>query len=492
MALRETRVENGLVRGIPCGWAGYTQYLGIPYAAPPVGELRWRAPQPAADWEGVRDCSRGSAICWQPTVGGEGSFYKREFYPVSEEKSEDCLYLNVWTPAQSTEEKLPVLFWIHGGGYRTGYGHSCHFDGEPFAKRGVILVTINYRLNVFGFMVHPELDAENEQGVSGNYGLLDQMFALEWVYRNIGAFGGDSEKITIAGQSAGAGSVQHLVSSPFMKTPIRGAIMQSGGGIRVLSRMNSNLKEAEAHTDLMAAFGVSSIEEARKIPAEELFRKAFACPGFPMGPVVDGAVVPESLSDIARKGGTKDIAYLIGFTGAEGLMAPSDREQVRKAMTAELGPEAAETYMADVPEDPEAFKAFAKDYTGEEMRVGIEAWGILQERFGRRPVYTYCFDRMLPGDDVGPFHASDLWYVFETFHRSWRPMTGKDFELSEACCSYWCNFVRNLDPNEAGLPRWEPMVKPGAFMELGEDIGMMEMPDRPRLAVRREAITKEV
>ena len=175
--MRETTVENGKIKGIPCGWPSITVFYGIPYAAPPVGDLRWKAPQPAVGWEGVRDCARASAKCWQLGVG-KGSFFEHEFYPYEEEMDEDCLYLNVWTPAQSTEERLPVIFWIHGGGFMTGYGHSAHFDGEHFARQGVILVTINYRLNIFGWMVHPELDAESPEGVSGIYGLLDLIAAL--------------------------------------------------------------------------------------------------------------------------------------------------------------------------------------------------------------------------------------------------------------------------------------------------------------------------
>ena len=227
--MRETTVENGKIKGIPCGWPSITVFYGIPYAAPPVGDLRWKAPQPAVGWEGVRDCARASAKCWQLGVG-KGSFFEHEFYPYEEEMDEDCLYLNVWTPAQSTEERLPVIFWIHGGGFMTGYGHSAHFDGEHFARQGVILVTINYRLNIFGWMVHPELDAESPEGVSGNYGLLDQIAALKWVSRNIRAFGGDPDNITIAGQSAGAACVQSLICSPLAKGLYAKAIMQSGGG----------------------------------------------------------------------------------------------------------------------------------------------------------------------------------------------------------------------------------------------------------------------
>ena len=176
--MRETRTETGRVRGVACGWPSITAFYGIPYAAPPVGGLRWRPPQPAAPWEGVRDCARPSARCPQLGVG-KGSFYEREFYPVEEPMDEDCLYLNVWTPAQEEGEKLPVIFWVHGGAFMTGYGHSAHFDGEPFARQGVILVTINYRLNIFAWMTHPQLSAESENHTSGNYGLLDQVAALE-------------------------------------------------------------------------------------------------------------------------------------------------------------------------------------------------------------------------------------------------------------------------------------------------------------------------
>ena len=273
--MRETVIETGRVQGIACGWPSITAFYGIPYAAPPVGELRWRPPRPAASWSGIRDCARPGPRCPQLGVG-KGSFYEREFYPVEEPMDEDCLYLNVWTPAQGTAEKLPVIFWVHGGAFMTGYGHSAHFDGEPFARQGVILVTINYRLNIFGWMVHPELSAESERHASGNYGLLDQLFALEWVRRNIAAFGGDPDNITVAGQSAGAMCVQALLTTPLTRGMIGKAVMQSGGGITAAPDMRfPSLAEAEERADL-SLLGVSSIAEARALPWQELLTTAMS------------------------------------------------------------------------------------------------------------------------------------------------------------------------------------------------------------------------
>ena len=302
--MRETRIETGAVRGVACGWPSITAYYGIPYAAPPVGELRWRAPQPAAVWEGVRDCARPSAKCPQLGVG-KGSFYEHEFYPVEERMDEDCLYLNVWTPAESAEERLPVIFWVHGGGFMTGYGHSAHFDGEHFARQGVILVTINYRLNIFGWMTHPELSAENERGISGNYGLLDQIYALEWTKRNIVAFGGDPENITIAGQSAGAASIQNLLTTPLTKGLVNKAILQSGGGTNFVPDMRyPSLADAEAAVDLNL-LGVSTIAEARALPWETLlerWKNSLPSKLIQRGPVVDGYVLPASLEAMAHAG----------------------------------------------------------------------------------------------------------------------------------------------------------------------------------------------
>ncbi len=491
--MRETAVETGAVRGVACGWPGVTAYYSIPYAAPPVGELRWRPPRPAAAWEGVRDCARPSARCPQAGVG-KGSFYEREFYPVEEEMSEDCLYLNVWTPAREAGEKLPVIFWIHGGAFMTGYGHSAHFDGEPFARKGVILVTVNYRLNIFGWMVHKELSAKSERGVSGNYGLLDQICALNWVRRNIAAFGGDPGNVTIAGQSAGAMCVQALVCSPLAEGLFQKAVMQSGGGVTAMPDMRfPALRDAESETDL-AALGVGSVAEARALPWEELLKRWLATmpgPAVRRTPVVDGWVVPAPLDELARAGKYSHVPCIIGGTSDEGIPPPCPTYGDFRAMTyGEYGRELGDRFLALCPE--EEYESYRKVWFAEHIRAAAEGWALLLERQKAAPAYVYRFDRKLPGDGMGAFHAADLWYVFQTFQRSWRPWTGEDYILARTCNTYWCNFARTGDPNGEGLPDWRPYTAAAPnTMELGERIGMTRLTEEPRIAFRRAFLTGE-
>jgi len=490
--MRETTVENGAVRGVACGWPSVTAFYGIPYAAPPVGELRWRPPQPAVSWTGVRDCARPSARCPQLGVG-KGSFYEREFYPVEEPMSEDCLYLNVWTPAQSADEKLPVIFWIHGGAFMTGYGHSAHFDGEPFARKGVILVTINYRLNIFGWMVHPELSAESERGVSGNYGLLDQLAALNWVRRNIAAFGGDPENITVAGQSAGGMCVQALLCSPLTEGLIAKAIMQSGGGVTPMPDMRfPALEEAERRASL-SALGVKSIAGARALSWEELLKRwlnTMPSPAVTRTPVVDGYVLPASLDEQAAAGSYRRVPCIIGGTSDEGVPPPCPDYAAFRTMTlGEYGPELGEKFLALCPEA--AYEDYKRAWFAEHIRAAAEGWALLHERQEAGPVYVYRLDRKLPGDGRGAFHAADLWYVFETFRRGWRPWTGADYELAAASNAYWCNFARAGDPNGDDLPVWTPYTSARPeTMELGERVGMIRLEDEPRLAFRREFLLR--
>ncbi|MBQ7247680.1 MAG: carboxylesterase family protein [Lachnospiraceae bacterium] len=486
--LRETVIETGRIMGVACGWPSITAYFGIPYAAPPVGELRWRAPQRAAAWEGVRDCARPSARCPQLGVG-RGSFYEKEFYPTDEPMDEDCLYLNVWTPAQSADEKLPVIFWVHGGVFLTGYGHSAHFDGESFARRGVILVTINYRLNIFGWMVHPELDAESEHGVSGNYGLLDQIAALEWVHRNINAFGGDPERVTIAGQSAGAMSIHTLLTTPLTRGLVSGAIMQSGGGVTPMPDMRyPSLAEAEAETDL-GLLGVSSIEEARRLPWRDLLdRWALVrhMPGLIRKPVQDGWVLPASLDEMAAAGDYRHVPCIIGFTSEEGIPAGRSYDEWHKLLAAEYGPEGAEEFAA-VTGGREGFEAYCRRHFTTHCRAAAEAWALLRERQGTGDTYIYCFNRRLPGDDMGAFHAADLWYVFWTLGRCWRPWTGADYELADACCGYWAGFAKSGRPQGVRLPGWRPYTaQDPAVMELGTRVGEIRLPEDPAVAYRRD------
>lgn len=485
--MRYTTIDAGQVRGVACGWPSITAYYGIPYAAPPVGELRWRPPQPVRPWEGVRDCARPGARCPQLGVG-PGSFYEREFYPVEEPMDEDCLYLNVWTPARSPDERLPVIFWVHGGAFMTGYGHSAHFDGEPFARQGVILVTVNYRLNIFGWMVHRELSAEGGHGSSGNYGLLDQLFALEWVRRNIAAFGGDPDSITVAGQSAGAMCVQTLLTTPLTEGKVRRAILQSGGGVTPLPDMRyPTLAEAEERTDL-SLLGVSSIAEARALPWQELLKRWIPNmynPGLIRTPVVDGWVLPDSLDSMAHAGNYRHVPCLIGYTAKEGIPAAPSYAVWKELLKHEYGPEKAGAFDA-LCGGEESFAQYGRDHFTIHCRAAAEAWALLREQQGSGPTYVYCLDRQLPGDDRGPFHASDLWYVFRTLNRCWRPWEKEDYWLAWACNTYWAQFAKTGVPQVERLPAWTPCTAASPLtMELGADIGMTELPSDPRVEFRK-------
>lgn len=487
--MRETKVENGFVRGVACGWPSITAYYGIPYAAPPVGELRWRPPQPAEAWQGVRDCARPAARC--PQLGVQkGGFYEKEFYPVEEEMDEDCLYLNVWTPAQTAEEKLPVIFWVHGGAFMTGYGHSAHFDGEHFARQNVILVTINYRLNIFGWMTHPELTAESEHNSSGNYGLLDQIAALGWVRRNIASFGGDPDNITIAGQSAGAMCIQALLTTPLTEKMVAKAIMQSGGGVTAAPDMRfPTLDEAERRTDL-SLLGVSSIAEARRLSWKELLERwAGSMPslGLTRTPVIDGWVLPDSLDNMARDGKYRQVPCIIGYTAKEGIPAAPSYSMWKKLLEKEYSAEAAAAF-DELCGGESGFEEYsAKHHFTDHCRAAAEGWALLLEQQKASPVYVYCIDRELPGDDMGPFHAADLWYVFKTFMRSWRPWTGTDFELARACNTYWAEFAKNGVPNGDRLPEWTAYTEAVPMtMRLGERIEMINMEENRRVDFRRD------
>ena len=491
--MREVMTENGLVRGAACGWPGSTVFWGIPYAAPPVGGRRWRAPEPAESWDGVRDCARPSPRCFQAGVG-KGSFYEREFYPVEEEMSEDCLYLNVWTPAQTGGERLPVIFWVHGGAFMTGYGHSAHFDGEHFARQGVILVTINYRLNVFGWMVHPELDRESGNGVSGNYGLLDQIAALKWVHRNIGAFGGDAGNLTIAGQSAGAACVQSLVCSPLARGLFSKVILQSGGGPAPFPDMEyPKLSEAEKK-DPLRALGVASIEEARALSGEELLaRWGQSMPGNEVQrtPVVDGYVLAESVTDTIRNGDTPECPCLIGYTAKEGLVFARNRAELEQLMRRAMK-RGAEEYLALCPKDGPEFPEYQKRMATELLQSAAESYALLRERQGKGDTYVYCLERELPGDDMGAFHAADLWYVFRTLMRAWRPWEAADYMLAYGCNTYWANFAKYGTPNgdrEPRLPVWTPYTAENPLtMRLDARLRMGEISRNPRVECRVRAM----
>ena len=330
MALRQTEIETGVVAGLPGRNTRLTVFRGIPYAAPPVGERRWRAPEPAEKWDGVYKAYYLDTGAPQ-LIEEETPFYRREFhYDLPQKISEDCLRLNVFTPAAQPGEKRPVMLYLHGGGFETGFSFEPEYDGEGLAKRGVVVVFADYRLGILGFLAHPELSAESG-GHSGNYGLMDQIFALHWVRRNIAAFGGDPDRITIFGQSAGAMSVMSLLCSPLVKAgDIVGAIPQSGGGYvndRVpFSYSFSPLEQAEAQGEaVLRAHGVDSIAAARALPVEELLAIQKAAAPARFWPCIDGLVLTRTIGRSIEAGEYQHVPILLGSNGDESGLDYEDK-----------------------------------------------------------------------------------------------------------------------------------------------------------------------
>lgn len=437
-------IEGGKIRGVWSETKKVAVYRGIPYAAPPVGDLRWKEPQPVKPWQGIRTVDKFGNAAYQ-AAHVDGDFYKKEFYWEGDPPySEDCLYLNVWTPAPGKPgKKLPVAMWIHGGAFYAGWGFEPEFDGETWAERGVVLVTINYRLGLFGFLAHPALSAESPNHVSGNYGLLDQIAALKWIVRNISQFGGDPDNITIFGQSAGAFSVQALVTSPLSKDIPSRAIIQSGGGISEMPLIsNAPLTEVENNgKKLMDWAGYTDLDKMRSASADEIFnlsqkymQEAHQFVFFT--PTIDKYVLLESFSDAALGGRISDIPYMIGGTRND------------------IGP------------------LGGSNVIGKFCLSRYENGG---------KAFAYQFARSLPGDSAGAFHSSELWYVFKTLKRSWRPFEKGDYELSDRMVEFWTNFARYGDPNGKNPKIWLPYTKenPGFMIfdvENGKAVARMGKP----------------
>ncbi len=430
MAINSIKISQGLVKGID--QIDYTLFKGIPYAKPPVGKRRFKAPQPLNPSNAEWAADNFRPMCVQMESPGE--FYKKEFYsnPAYDvPASEDCLYLNIWTPALSTFAKLPVALYIHGGGFLGGRGSELEFDGEAFCKQDVILVTINYRLNVFGFLAHPWQNESGEAGNSANIGFLDQIAALKWVYENIEAFGGDPDKITIFGQSAGCMSVQTLVSSELTGNMIHGAILQSGGGFNRAFMNGMTPDEAGAiGSRIVELSGAKSLEDLMALDAKSLldalgqYMPEHMAKGgmLPFGPVIDGYLLKDELENLTESGRIKDIPYMIGSTEK------------------------------DIAVDLDKLNAGDKGL----LFTAAINWSLQNEKLFNRPSYVYYFTRDLPGDDAGAFHSSELWYMFGTLGRAWRPFAACDFELSSRMVTYWCNFMKHGDPNADDAPDWKP------------------------------------
>ncbi len=492
---KPVRTDKGLVSGITDN-NGITAYLGIPFAAPPVGDFRWKPPQPAAKWNGVKKADQLGASCVQAQPGSRLPW--SEEFMTQGPLSEDCLFINVWTPAKSTKDKLPVMVWIYGGGFTEGSGAVAVYNGTQLAKKGVIVVNMNYRVGPIGFLVHPDLTKESPHHSSGNYGLLDQIAALRWVKKNIAAFGGDPDKVTIFGQSAGAISVDNLMRSSLAQGLFVRAIAQSGpgilprnflpGGVSFADREQDGLKYAEAR-------GAHSLVELRAIPAADFFKPL---PGQPTAQlrgstVNDGWVLnedaPQHQVPLIVGMVTGDASLGGGFEPQASPTVAGYESDVQKTF-GDMAPAFLKLYPvnadAEVPAEKKAIQL-------DRARVSIDTWASDQvKRSGT--VYTYYFDRPIPWPahpEFGAFHSSELPYIFENLKIFDRPWEAVDFKLSDTMSSYWSNYAKTGNPNGLGLPQW-PAYKPDSHttMELGEQTGAMPVAEPAKLDLFLEYLRK--
>jgi len=472
-------IESGTILGIPGSDATVTQFLGIPYAAPPVGDLRWRPPEAPISWPGLRKADRFSATCLQ-NVGGEGptrpwtvEFNAHGF------QSEDCLHLNVWTAAASAEERRPVLVYVHGGGNREGSSDIPIYIGEGLARKGLVVVTINYRLNFLGFLAHPELSAEAADKTSGNYGLMDQQAALRWVQKNIAAFGGDPAKVTVAGQSAGAGDMHYLSISPGAKGLFRGLIAQSGSRVWNYPGSSHSMtlqKLADAERDGLAvaeSLGAKSLTDLRAMSFQQLEKAGLR--SIQSRAVVGGRLIPESFSDTFSKGKQNDVAFLTGIDLDEYGARPNpdvDAAEFRENVRDLFGDTADAVFkLYPVTSDadaPAAMNAVMRDYE----RTSMYLWALDRDKTSKTKVFTYYWTHAIPGPEMnrwGAFHCSEIPYFLNTLDKSPRPFEAIDHQIAESMSSYYVNFVTTGDPNGSGLAPWPAFQSASPVtMELGD------------------------
>jgi para-nitrobenzyl esterase len=457
-----TTVENGIVRGLPAADPFITLFKGIPFAAPPVGELRWRAPQPAENWEGVRDAFQFGPIAMQakPTLDPENGCSREWNADPDISMSEDCLQLNIWTPSRTLTDKLPVYVWYYGGGLQAGNPSEMEYDGERLARRGVVVVTVNYRVNVFGFLAHPELTAESPDAPT-NFGHLDQLFGLKWVKRNIAAFGGDPDNITIGGQSAGGMSVCALLVAPQAAGLFQKAIMESGIFKSPYGRVATQYPLAQAEEtgrQFFKLLGVKTLSEARSLSADFIRDKALESGVF-WGTVDDGKFQIGKYEDEMLKK-RAPVPLLFGRTTNEFTMGPNaDSIDGFKKVIARYGDKAQR--ILELCHADEGIEAAKKYSAVSETDLAIRSLCAAEDRAHRSiPKYYYLFGATIPGPDhPGAFHSSDLWFFFETLAKCWRPFTGKHYDLARIMCNYWANFIKTGDPNGKDadgtpMPEW--------------------------------------
>jgi para-nitrobenzyl esterase len=477
MAAERVKTRSGILEGTLNSDSTVRIFRGIPFAVAPVGDLRWRPPEPVKSWSGVRKAVEFGPHCVQGKVFGD-------IVSRGKEMSEDCLSLTVWAPPRAQAKKLPVYVWFYGGGFAAGSGDEPRYDGESFAKHGIVVVNVNYRLGIFGFFAHPELTQESPHHASGNYGLLDQVAGLEWVRRNIAAFGGDPRKVTIGGESAGSLSVSALMASPLSRDLFQQAIGESGASFgQVGGRGPQLLAEAEKQgTKFAASVGDKSLAELRKMSSEDLLREAAKVNnGFGFWPIVDGYFLPSPVPSIYAQGKQSHVPLLAGWNADEIRMAalmgkekPNAKtfpEQLRRQFGSRADA-ALKVYGAST--DAEALRA-AGDLASDQFIVfGTWKWIEAQASTGV-PVYRYEFDRTVPIPEamkgmglktLGSPHAAEIEYVFtmlDSKKADWQP---DDYQVAKTMNAYWANFIKTGDPNGSGLAEWPQYGKTHEVMHL--------------------------
>jgi para-nitrobenzyl esterase len=511
MVPEQVKIDSGIVAGTTSGQPTVRVFKGIPFAAPPLGENRWRAPQPVAKWDGVRKadafgapCAAGAAAAARGGggrgVAAPGAAQAPAAPPREPARSEDCLYLNVWTSANSPNDKRPVMVWIYGGGFTGGSGGLAWYDGENLASKGPVIVTLNYRLGSLGFFAHPELAKESGHNASGNYGMMDAIAALQWVKRNISAFGGDPNNVTIAGESAGAIMVGALLGSPQAKGLYHRAIAESGGWMGLMmGRMTSGQAAQANGAKTMEALGVKTIAELRAKPMNDLTGLSAG------GLIVDGYVIPEDVSLTFMNGKQHAVDVLTGSNkdeanfgvcpgaggrgGGPALTAEAFKANVQRKF-GEAADEFAKLY--PVTSDAEALPA-AHMACADEINWNMRQWAVAQAKAGKK-AYTYFFTRIptLNGapSPQGATHTAEISYAWNNpkgqATQTWNDV---DIKLADTMSSYWVNFITKGDPNGNGLPKW-PEYKDltnGRVMVLGDTVQVESAPSAAKLSFYQAA-----
>jgi len=505
------KTANGVVESTVPAKDGVRSFKGLPFAQPPVGDLRWREPQPAKNWPGVRNADTFGPSCMQ-RLSPNADYWLR-----GDGMSEDCLYLNVWTPAKSRRDKLPVLVYIFGGGFQNGDGSEPRYDGESMARRGLVAVSLNYRTNIFGFFVHPELTRESPHHASGNYGLLDQVAALQWVQKNIAAFGGDPKRVTIAGESAGSISVSALMASPLSRNLMAGAICESGAAIASLPPRP--LAESEQNgVKFAAAAGAESLTALRAMTAQQLQDAAAKAQGIRFSTAMDGYFLSKTLTEIALAGEQAKIPLLAGSNteeqGARAVLAGGDPtpETLAAAITKFYGDKAepvVKAYAATTTD--EVFEAAAHLASARFISYGTWKWTELHMQTSGKPVYRYLYARVRPaylgmpgkppaapaagrGGDAaagrgaqqaqaprGAAHSAEIQYAMGNLdldkRYAWEPA---DYEVSKTMQAYFVNFIKTGKPDGPGLPPWPAYRPETSYQRMRIDVTSQAEPEPHR------------